>query len=388
MFELLPRDVFYQIIFDFGARELHKLLRVNRYINKMINCDQFWEKKITLLANGFRIRYPDINYRNALLVAAASYGLTQYVIKYVRRGANINVKLYHCSRKTAYIYPIHYAAHCGNPSTVKELIRHHALFKAPKKVEVFTSPLHFAIAQGNIECAEVLLMKGVNVNQEADGQYDFRIYTPLQISVLTNQVPCYQLLRSFGADVNFRLSRESDAAVHTAIQHGSLAVLKLLLLDGADPNAYTEEDPVSPLALACDAGNPEVLLELLRHGADPRAYMTLFMDQPALHYALCRKKFALAKLLLEFDSSLVDYCHYYPNADNRYKWDKSALHCVARLGCIESIRLLIQYQADPHLLYDGRTAYDIAIEEGHMECAELLAEYSNEYDYNKICCLI
>ena len=313
-------------------------------------------------------------------------GLTQYVIKFLRKGAKVNVKLYHSSRKTAYVYPIHYAAHCGNPGTVKALIRHHALFKSPKNVEVFTSPLHFAIAEGNIECAEILLMNGVNVNQEADGQYDFRIYTPLQISALTNRVPCYQLLRSYSANVNFRLSRESDSALHTAIRHCSLAVLKLLLLDGADPNACTEEDPVSPLALACDTGNPEVLQALLRYGANPRAPMTLFMDQPALHYALCRKKFALAKLILEFDNSLVDYCHYYPNADG--KWDKSALHCVARLGCVESIQLLIHYQADPHLLYDGHTAYDLAIEEGHMECAGLLAEYSNEYDYNKICCLI
>ncbi len=388
MFELLPREVLYQIIFDFSARELHKLLRVNRHFNKMINCDQFWERKLTLLAKGFRSRYPDLNPRDALLVAAASYGLTQYVIKIIRKRANINVKLYHCDRKKAYVYPIHYAAQCGNPATVKALIKHHALFKAPKKVEVFTSPLHFAIAEGNMECAEVLLMKGVNVHQEADYQYGYRLYTPLQISVLKNQVPCYQLLRSYGADVNFRLSRECDTALHTAIRHGSLAVLKLLLRDGADPNAYTEEDPVSSLALACNAGNPEVLLELLRHGANTRAHMTLFMDHPVLHYTLCRKKFALAKLILEFDSSLVDYCHYYPNADNRYKWDKSALHLVATLGIIESIRLLIQYQADPHLLYDGHTAYDIAIEEGHMECADLLAEYSNEYDYNKICCFI
>lgn len=386
MFELLPRDVLYQIIFDFSSRELHQLQRVSVHFRGMINCEKFWGKKLTALAQGFRNRYPDISYNDALLVAAASYGLTHYVINFVRKGAKVNIKLYYNSRKKAYVYPIHYAAHCGNPGMVKALIKYHALFKTPKKVEVFTSPLHFAIAKGNIECAEVLLMNGANINQEADGQYDFRLYTPLQISALMNSVRCYQLLRSYGADVNFRLSQESDTVLHTAIRHGSLEVLQLLLIDGADPNACTEEDPLSPLALACDGGLPDILLALLRHGANPRAQMTLFMHQPVLHYTLCRKKFALAKLILEFDSTLVDYCHYYPKADD--KWDKSALHCVAMLGCVESIRLLIQYQADPHLLYDGRTAYDIAIMKDHIECAELLAEYSNEYDYNKICCLI
>lgn len=278
MFEKLPRDVFYKIILDLSSRESHRLKRVSRYFFRMINCDQFWKIHLLRTAASFQAEYPGLRRIDALLLAAAFCGLTDYVKKFIRQRANIHVKLYYSrgQRKVYFTQPIHYAALCGNPTTVEVLIKHHAVFKAPRKVEFYTSPLHFAVAQGNVICSRFLLDKGANVNQPSDGQHLGFARTPIQIAAIHNQVECHKLLRSRGADIHYRLGRESDQAIHHAIHNESLEVLQLLLADGADPNMVTEEDPITPLALACQTKNPQIVLALLHHGANPRGQMSLF----------------------------------------------------------------------------------------------------------------
>lgn len=385
MIEKLPRDIFYQIISGFSSRELHRLKRVSRFFLKMINCDQFWNLHLESIARSFLAEYPEVSRKNALLLAAVFCGLTAYAIQYIRQGADIHVKLYNKSsqRKVYFIQPIHYAASGGNPATVKALIKRHAIFKAPKKAEFYTSPLHHAVAQGNISCCRLLLDEGANINQPSDSQYCDLATTPIQVAAIFNQVQCYMLLRDRGADIHYQFSRENEQAIHYAIRNQSLEVLQMLLTDGADPNVSIYEDPVKPLALACDTQNPQIVLALLRHGANPRSQMGLFFYWPALHYTLCRKHYHLARVLLDFDRSLVDYRHHFPNAKELDQWHQSAMHLLAEHGDFEGLQVLIDYGADPHLLYRGNTAFTIAQINGHTEFADLLAEYAIEYDFNK-----
>ncbi len=386
MIERLPSDVFYQIISGFSSCELHRLKRVSQFFLRMINCDRFWKMHLRRIAQSFRAEYPELSPKNALLLAAVYSGLTDYTIKFIHQRADIHVKLYYKHRKDKkyFIQPIHIAAICGNPSTVEALIKRHAIFKAPKKVEFYTSPLHFAVAQGNVSCCRLLLDKGANFNQLSDWQHYGYDKTPLHVAAIFNQVKCYVLLRDRGADIHYRTSRESGQAIHYAIQNQSLEVLQMLLADGADPNTSINEDPISALALACDTLNSQIVLALLRHGAHTRKDMSLFFYQPALHYTLCRKLYHLSRVLLDFDRTLVDYRHpVWDVNEQREDWDESALHCIAKRGDLEGIQLLIAYEADPHLLYRGETAFTIALTNNHMECADILAEYAIEYDFNK-----
>ena len=386
MMERLPSDVFYLIISNLSVHELHRLKRVSKFFLRTINCDRFWKMHLERIARSFLVEYPELSRKNALLLAAVYSGLTEYAIKFIRQRADIHVKLYYKGRqdKRYFIQPLHIAANCGNPSTVKALIKRHAIFKAPKKAEFYTSPLHFAVAQGNVSCCRLLLDKGANINQLSDWQHYGYDKTPLHIAAIFNQVKCYELLRDRGADIHYRSSIECEQAIHYAIQNQSLEVLQLLLTDGADPNVSINEDPVSALALACDTQNPQIVLALLRHGAHTRKDMSLFFYRPALHYTLCRKQYHLSRVLLDFDRTLVDYRHPFWNANEQQKdWDESALHCVAERGDLEGLRLLMDYEADPHLLYQGDTAFTIALINNHIECADLLAEYAIEYDFNK-----
>ena len=158
----------------------------------------------------------------------------------------------------------------------------------------------------------------------------------------------------------------------------------MLLTDGADPNTYINEDPISSLALACDTKNPQIVLALLRHGANARSNMTLLFDRSALHYTLRRKQYHLARVILDFDRTLVDFQLSMWNGNfQQQDWDDSPLHLVAEHGDLEGLQLLITYGADPHLLTCGHTAFTIAQINGHTECADLLAEYAIEHDFNK-----
>ncbi len=385
MIERLPRDVFYQVILGLDIRELHRLKRVSQFFLRMID-DKFWKMYLPRVAQSFMAEYPELSRKNALLLAAVYCGLTEYAIKYIRRRADIHVKLYYkqSQRKDYFIQPIHYAAFCGNPSTVQALIKRHAIFKAPKKVEFYTSPLHYAVAQGNVSCCRLLLDKGANINQLSDWQHYGYDKTPIHIAAIFNQVECYVLLRDRGADIHYRSSRESEQAIHYAIQNQSLEVLQMLLKDGADPNTYINEDPISALALACDTKNPQIVLALLRHGANTRRDMSLFFHRSPLHYTLCRKQYHLARVILDFDRTLVDFQLPMWNGDlQQHDWDDSALHLVAERGDLEGLQLLMTYGADPHLLTSGDTAFTIAQINGHTECADILAEYAIEYNFNK-----
>lgn len=203
MIESLPTDILNKIFFDFSSQEWHRLQRVSRSFLKMVNDDKLCETKLNSIAAIVRFHNPYLSSINVKLVSAAYYGLTRYVAKFLCEGADANVKLiqHDPPRKPYHIQPIHYAASCGNPATVKVLIKHHAIFKAPKKVTYYTSPLHFAVANGRLSCIRLLLKKGANVNQPSGQPFSIDA-TPIQIAAMYNQTKSYTLLRTRDADIH------------------------------------------------------------------------------------------------------------------------------------------------------------------------------------------
>lgn len=124
-------------------------------------------------------------------------------------------------------------------------------------------PLHCAVEIGYQETAELLLVRGGDV----DGRDD-RGRTSLHLAV--GYGPNYgdfaRLLLAHGADPNLA-DNEGRTPLHVAAERGFLPDATLLLAGGADVGARDQKGK-RPLRLAIDGGHQEVADLLRRHGAE------------------------------------------------------------------------------------------------------------------------
>ena len=129
------------------------------------------------------------------------------------------------------------------------------------------SPLHFAVASGNMETAELLIKHGAVVNAwNADGD------TPLLMAIRHPNPLGYkfvQLLLESGADPNMASSRRGETALHRVILQKSACgkIFETLLAYKADVN-QTCHSEITALHLACLTRQPEFVRMLLDAGAE------------------------------------------------------------------------------------------------------------------------
>ncbi|MCX6867642.1 MAG: ankyrin repeat domain-containing protein [Verrucomicrobia bacterium] len=154
--------------------------------------------------------------------------------------------------------------------------------------------LHYAALSGNVEVLELLISKGVAVNDK-DTRYG---RTPLHRAAFSADVKTVAALLNKGADITAR-DAYGLQAIHAAAKRNDPAVLNFLLEKGAAVTA-AESHGGTPLHCAAIESKPEAARVLLEHGAPPAA-----LDQ--------------------------------------YK--KSPLHFAALLGSVEIVRLLLDHQA-------------------------------------------
>jgi cytohesin len=138
------------------------------------------------------------------------------------------------------------------------------------------TPLIYAAEYGNDEMVELLLSKGVNVNEKGDCGN-----TPLHFASLdrwpdemTDRKELKKkywktqlCLISYGANVNAKNDR-GDIPLHYAVEGSdvSFEYVKLLISKGADVNARNMNGN-TPLNLAKFGGNKDIIDLLRQHGA-------------------------------------------------------------------------------------------------------------------------
>jgi uncharacterized protein len=121
-------------------------------------------------------------------------------------------------------------------------------------------------------------------------------------------------------------------------------------------------DGFTLLGLASYFGHLDVVRLLLQRGADPNRAARNSLRAAPLHSAVAANHFEIARLLLEHGAAV--------DADEQ--GGLTALHVAAENGSVELVKLLREHGARPVAADNGQTPYDLAVQAGHREVAELL----------------
>lgn len=218
--------------------------------------------------------------------------------------------------------------------------------------------LHTAADEGDIDTVRGLLDAGVFVDVPAVATKSplDRGVTPLHRAVAAGQLSVAQLLLERGAAVG-ACSRRGVTALHLAVEHPQM--VRLLLQRGASADAVDQQDR-TPLHWAARAGAAESVAALLGAGADADA---VDVDRRTpLHDAVDVGAISAAGVLLDQGAD--------PDAAARYDW--RPLHGVATRGDTAMAELLLRHGADTSLADAfGVTAVQVASRAGHTSLVDL-----------------
>jgi ankyrin repeat protein len=195
-------------------------------------------------------------------------------------------------------------------------------------------PIHAAHYGGHGRVVELLVARGVEI--------DFFLASELgMVDRLRDALEADRTLAS-------AFSAAGSTALHRSCYWGQTEVARLLLERGADPNAVTRDSFLQIAPLGCAVATPDV--------PNPSDREDVVLE--------------LVRLLIASGATV--------NA--RRRDGLTALHSAAYRGHLRVIETLLEHGVDPTIRgYDaagphaGQTAADVAVEQGQMEAAELLA---------------
>uniref|UniRef100_A0A8C5SM59 B-cell lymphoma 3 protein n=1 Tax=Laticauda laticaudata TaxID=8630 RepID=A0A8C5SM59_LATLA len=212
------------------------------------------------------------------------------------------------------------------------------------------TPLHIAVAQGNLLAAQHLVILFHHGQRDLDIFNNLR-QTPLHLAVIIAQPSLVKLLLSHGASPMV-LDRHGQSALHLACEHSSLRCLQELL-EGSPATLDLEArnfEGFTPLHLAVASLNRDIVLALLDHGADVDAVDIKSGRSPLLH-AVENNNLDMVELLLQHGA----------NVNAQSYGGNTALHTASGRGLLDMLRLLVRNGADGSLKnYHNDTALTIA----------------------------
>jgi ankyrin repeat protein len=188
------------------------------------------------------------------------------------------------------------AARDGNTATVTAMLDAGVSVHAAD--EAGFSPAAYAIAGGNSEVLESLILRGADPNTFRPGGTSL-----LYQAVGNNDPACVRVLLRHGANPDG--DARDEAPLQTGIWHGYEETVRVLLDGGADREKW---DPKldAPLPQAVSRGQVGIARELLIRGANPNRVWTVNEADPReaswtpLHTAIARKDVAMVRLLLKY----------------------------------------------------------------------------------------
>lgn len=227
------------------------------------------------------------------------------------------------------------------------------------------TPLETACFHNSFKVAKLLLENGAVVNVRRKPQNKEQTYygTPLHSAVKANAIECVQLLLAEGAEINPEES-QGISPLHVAAEMGYLHCMNILLNSGCDPNLTLPDTSTTALHLAAEGGCSECISLLLHKGA--KADVRNNKGQTALHLAAHAHSVECVEMLLS-----KGICN--PNSDDNDK--RTPLHsAVGRaLNSCEITELLIKYGAWVNCRdIFGYTPLHVAALNENTQCVQIL----------------
>ena len=173
-------------------------------------------------------------------------------------------------RQTRDSEAVMHAALTGDTARLRALLRDGAEVNGgqPDGVSCGETPLMIAAEMGNLQCMDILIKAGADVNSKAQGGH-----TVLNVAVWRNNVKAVNKLARAGADVNSVNLYRRTALFHAA-RHGYHQCVKVLIEAGADVNIvdHSGETPLMATSTGCsqsmrDTDRVTCIRLLLRAGA-------------------------------------------------------------------------------------------------------------------------
>lgn len=193
-------------------------------------------------------------------------------------------------------------------------------------------PLVAACEYGDYEIIESLLKKGTDPNKFLEGNY-----SPIEVvfvSEHSNRLEIAKLLIEYGADVNLCGSR-----------------IPALFLEAGSILWEVKDEELSN----------EIITFLLDNGAKT---VNENDNYSILHYTVhCNSKLISENLINNYQLSI----------DKINENGQTPLMMGAKNNAMDTVKLLLEHGADKSIKdNNGKTAYDLAVENGNMDIAELL----------------
>lgn len=182
----------------------------------------------------------------------------------------------------------------------------------------------------------------------------------LHLAISQGRPDLVQLLLEFEPDVESQ-SRSGSSPLEAAASCGEALIVELLLARRASTER-SESSTWGPIHLAAAGGHAEVLRLLIIKRANVDAVTK--DGSTALHLAVEERKRDCARLLMASGAKAEV-------RDSRY--GDTPLHIAAGLGDEYMVKLLLQKGANKDIRnFAGRTAYDVAAENGHTRLFDSL----------------
>ncbi|RYP51797.1 hypothetical protein DL768_002944 [Monosporascus sp. mg162] len=254
-----------------------------------------------------------------------------------------------------------------------------------------TDALKTAIKGGidNIECLDILLSSGLIDRDYIDQEVSSLSVSPLGLAISMERnnstkdlgFPIIKRLLDHGCDANSIVHYHrmiSQTAILKAIELGNKELVQFFIDRGADihqaPNFSVRR---SPLQGAVDAGNLEIIKLLLEKGADVNGAPAISGGGTALQLAAISGNCNVAAELLTHGALLG-----IPPSRVNGRWPIEGAAEHGRLTMIEFL-----WKANENIFYPDpcetgfeekhcRRAMELAAENGHMACRDLIAELS------------
>ncbi|KAF4025536.1 hypothetical protein G4228_017426 [Cervus hanglu yarkandensis] len=289
--------------------------------------------------------------------------------------------------------PLHFAVADGNV-TVVDVLTSYESCNITSYDNLFRTPLHWAALLGHAQIVHLLLERNKSGTIPSDSQGA----TPLHYAAQSNFAETVKVFlkhpsvkddsdlegrTSFmwaagkGSDDVLRtmLSLKSDidinmadkyggTALHAAALSGHVSTVKLLLENKAQVDA-TDVMKHTPLFRACEMGHKDVIQTLIKGGA--RVDLVDQDGHSLLHWAALGGNADVCQILIEnkINPNVQDYA------------GRTPLQCAAYGGYINCMAVLMENSADPNIQdKEGRTALHWSCNNGYLDAIKLLLDFA------------